>query len=154
MVNPAVPVPSGRPVGLVPQTMSTCTELLVAITTPIDSDITGAELRSSVTRARDVLHLVAGRESVMKYPARPGLTVDVTLIGGAGWSQTITWQPPRACTASAARSSFPRPFSYGDDDRRRGAPRGSGGPDGARHPPAQRRPEALKDVVTAPHRAR
>ena len=113
MVNPAVPVPSGRPVGLVPQTMSTCTELLVAITTPIDSDITGAELRSSVTRARDVLHLVAGRESVMKYPARPGLTVDVTLIGGAGWSQTITWQPPRACTASAARSSSPAPFRTG-----------------------------------------
>jgi len=113
VANPAVPVPSGRPVGLVPQTRSTCTELLVAITTPIDSAITAAELRSSVTRARDVLQLVAGRESVRRYPARPGLAVDVTLIGGAGWSQTVTWQPPRSCTASATRSSSPTLFRTG-----------------------------------------
>ncbi|MEV4641309.1 hypothetical protein AB0J80_28600 [Actinoplanes sp. NPDC049548] len=101
-VRPEVPVPADRPAGLLPLAKSTCTELLIAITTPIDSDITAAELRSSVTRARQVLTLTRGRESIARFPGRDGLAVDVTLVGGAGWARTVTWQPPVTCASASA----------------------------------------------------
>jgi hypothetical protein len=79
---------------------STCTDLAISLTTPIDAEISAAEFAPSNGKKQTV-SLAAGHATTVTFPAVTGLSVQVTLIGGQGWSETLAWKRPARCAAAA-----------------------------------------------------
>jgi hypothetical protein len=99
--TPASSAGNAQPVGLRPVGTSTCTDLSIGLNTPIDAEIGAAEFAPS-NGEKQTVTLEAGHATTVKFSAVAGLSVQVTLIGGQGWSETLAWKQPANCAAAAA----------------------------------------------------
>jgi hypothetical protein len=95
------PAGTAQPEDLRPVATSTCKQLVISLTTPIDAEFAAAEFAPS-NGAKQTVSLSAGHATTVKFPAAAGLSVDVSLIGAQGWSQTLAWKAPPGCAAAAA----------------------------------------------------